>query len=128
MMYNELVEDCFFFPKHVGVLDSSEPRTVYYSNASFSKNAVISLYMQCTGDKRIKVICFKSNGNPYLIAALEWLCRQVNGKKLAQWCFNGDELIKLLDVPFNHAPVIWQVQDAYQEILMLMNKKIEGES
>lgn len=128
MMYNKLVEDCFFFPKHVGTLNLSEPRTVFFSTRQFSKEVVISLYMQCDNNKIVHAITFKSNGNPYVIASLEWLCRQTIGKKLEQWCFNCEELIKLFDIPFNQAPVILHVQDVYKEVLMLMNEKIEGES
>lgn len=126
-MYNKLVEELFFFPKHVGVLDLSEPRTVYFSNVQFSKEVVISLYMQCDEVNVVKAVSFTSNGNPYVIALLEWLCRQIWGRTLEQDCFNYDEAIKLFNVPFNQAPVILYVQDVYKEVLMLMNKKIEGE-
>lgn len=127
MMYNKLVEELFFSPKHVGVLDLSEPRTVYFSNAQFSKEVVVSLYMQCDEANLVSAISFTTNGNPYVIASLEWLCREVFGKKIEHWSFNYDEAIKLFNVPFNQAPVILHVQNVYKEVLMLMKKKIEGE-
>ncbi len=128
MMYNTIVEDCFFFPKHVGVLNLSEPRTVYFTNNQFSKDVLISFYMQCDSNKIVNAVSFKTNGNPYVIASLECLCRQTVGKKLEQLYFNYEDLIKLLEIPYNQAPVIFHVQEAYKEVLILMNKKIEGES
>lgn len=125
MMYNKLVEECFFFPQHVGILELSEPRTVFFSNAEFSQE-LIAWYLQCDSNKIVKAIEFKSNGNPYMIAALEWISRQSIGKQLEHCFFNYNELIRLLEVPFTQAPSILKVQDAYMELVRLMCNQFEG--
>ncbi len=126
MMYNKLIEDYFFFPLHVGTLNLSEPRTVFFTNAQFSKE-IISLYLQCDRNLLVKKMTFKTNGNPYMIASLEWLCRYSIGKNLTECDCNHEEIIKLFEIPFNQMPVILQVQDAYKEVIYLMNNKFEGE-
>ena len=138
MMYNELVEDCFFLTKHVGILDLQAPLTVHF--ASIQKNQSITridLYVQCMENALIHKACFKATGNPYVIAALEWLCRRIEGKKLdcLEWSTGQknslqDEqlyqvLVKELEIPQNQYPIALQVEDVYKEVLALMKKKFE---
>jgi nitrogen fixation NifU-like protein len=73
-------------------------------------------------------MCFKTNGNPYLIASLECLCRQAIGQKLETLQVNHQELINLLEIPFNQVPLVMQVEQVYKEVVRLMNKKLKGES
>lgn len=128
MMYNKVVEDYFFKPRHVGTLDHSAPRTVYFSNAHYKQNLVINWSMQCDSTGKVCAMCFKSNGNPYVIAALEHLCRVTVEKQINELHWRDDELIELLAAPFNQVPALLQVQEAYKEVLNLMNKKLKGES
>lgn len=126
MMYNKIVHDCFFQPQHVGTIDKTQPFVASFRTPKVN-GVIIDLYAQCNPDGVVLSICFKTNGNPYLIAALEWWCRQViqkNIKKLPS--FNREELIELLEIPFNQAPLIVRVEDAYKEILKLMKKNFEG--
>lgn len=125
MMYNKIVHDCFFFPRHIGILDCSIPRTVYFRVGHFSQNTIIDLYMQCDSARKVIEVCYKTNGNPYLIAALEWLCRQTNGKNFDELHLNQEELIKLLEIPTNQTPLILYVKDVYTEVLNLMSKSFQ---
>lgn len=120
MMYNKIVHDYFFLPQHVGALDCSEPRTVCYSTKNFNPVLIIDLYMRCEETYIVSSICYKTNGNPYVIASLEWLCRQSLGKKYAELCFNQEALTKLLEIPFNQIPVVLSVKEVFQEVLNLM--------
>lgn len=122
MMYNNIVKDCFFRPQHVGVLDVSKPRTVAFSSAVFNQDTIIELYMQFDEQHIVDSMRFKSNGNPYVIAALEWLCRQSVGNSLSQLNCDFTTLSRLLEIPFNQSPVLLQVQDVYRELLRLVNK------
>ncbi len=139
MMYNELVEDCFFLPRHVGILDLQAPLTVHF--VSIQKNQSITridLYVQCAENALIRKACFKATGNPYVIAALEWLCRQIEGKKLDCLEWRSDQknnpqdkqlyqiLVKELEIPQNQYPIALQVEDVYKEVFTLMKKKFEG--
>ena len=127
-MYNKLVENFFFYPKHVGILDINESRTVFFSNYKFSKEVLITLYMHCDSQETVDSITFKTNGNPYVIATLECLCRWTLDKELDYCSFKSNELIQLLDVPFNQVPAILQVQDVYKETVILMKLKVKGDS
>ena len=127
MMYNIVVEDCFFQPRHVGVIDLTAPLTVHFSsnqkNQSMTK---IDMYLQCAINGVISTALFKANGNPYVIATLEWVCRQIEGRALAELApLNYQILIKELGIPINQSPIAVQVEDVYKEVLALMKKKFE---
>ena len=127
MMYNKIVRDCFFNPQHAGSLDLSLSRTAFFSTAEFSQDTVIELYMHCDELYTVHSMRFRSNGNPYVIAALEWLCRQSVGNNLNQLNCDFGGLSKVLEIPFNQSPLLLQVQDVYKELLSLMNNG-KGES
>lgn len=128
MMYNKIVQDCFFLPKHVGVLDLSASLTVHFRSKQINQSMTkIDLYLQCTETALIYKACFKTIGNPYVIAALEWLCRQIEGRALDNLpLINYQILIKELEIPTHQYPVAIQVEDVYKEVLTLMKKKFEG--
>ncbi len=129
MMYNKLVEDCFFHPSHVGELDINEPLTGHHERNMRHQNATIAikLYIQCTHAGLIHRACFKAIGNPYVIAALEWLCRQIEGFSLDKLPpINYQILISVLEIPTSQYPVALIIEGIYKEVLALINKKIMG--
>lgn len=126
MTYNKIVEACFFFPRHVGVIDLKRPLTAHFRNSQPHQGVIIELYLECSECQLIKRACFKATGNPYRIAALEWLCRQIEGKALSQLPpLNYQVLVKELQIPTAQYPLAIQVEDAYKEVLTLMNKQFE---
>jgi nitrogen fixation protein NifU and related proteins len=124
MMYNKIVHDFFFFPLHIGTLDCLLPRTVYFRSEQLSQNIITDLYMQCDEDHTIRSMCYKTNGNPFMIASLEWLCRQAIGKLCDGLYLNSEELIKILEIPANQTFLILYIKDVYAEILILMNNAL----
>lgn len=128
MMYNKVVQDCFFLPRHVGLMDLSAPLTVHFSSSQKNQSfTTIDLYLQCIKNGLIKRACFRATGNPYVIAGLEWLCRQIEGRSLDNLApINYQLLIKELEIPTNQYPIALQVEDVYKEVLALMKKKFEG--
>lgn len=130
MIYNKIVQDCFFQPRHVGVLDTTQPLTVLFSSRQQNpSNTLIDLSMQCTKNGLVKKICFKVTGNPYVVAALEWLCRQIEGRQFTDLpVIDYLLLIKELEIPNKHYPIALQVENVYKEVLVLMKKKFEGGS
>lgn len=127
MIYNKVVQDCFFYPRHVDALDLNNPFVVCVQNQPVNQLNVIHFYLKCEKDKLISRACFKTNGNPYVIAALEWLCRQIEGMKLeALPLINYQILIKELDIPNNQYPIAIQIENIYKEALIFISKKIEG--
>ena len=128
-MYNKIVRDYFFHPLHVGSININQPLMVHLKSDQLNRGLVIDLYMQCDENSVVTNICFKTNGNPFLIASLEWLCRRVVGSRLDELSsFNREDIIKVLEIPFNQAPIILQVEDIFKEVLILMNKKLRGQS
>lgn len=124
MMYNKIVLDCFFSPQHVGGIDLAQEVTVI-SKSNQKNQGVIEFYMQCSQDRVIKRVCFKANGNPYLIASLEWLCRQIENKLIdALPPIDYQLFIRELDVPVAQRPLILRVINIFQETLILMNNKL----
>ncbi|MBL7478983.1 iron-sulfur cluster assembly scaffold protein [Legionella bononiensis] len=127
MMYNKIVQDCFFQPRHVGILDLTEPLVSYYRIEQQKPTVIIDLYIQCSRIGLITKACFKANGNPFVIAAMEWLCRRVEGTDvLKPESVNYQLLINELEIPISQYPVALLIEDVYKESLILMKKKLEG--
>lgn len=85
----------------------------------------MDLYLQCT-KKSIGKACFKARGNPYVIAALEYLCRDVEGKDLESLSLVTHQmLINTLEIPIVYTPIAVQVEALAKEALRDMKKKLE---
>lgn len=125
MMYNKIIKDCFFFPQHVGVIDLNDEGAVVVKNSQKGQGT-IEFYMQCGRDQLILRVCFKSNGNPYLIAGLEWLCRQLEGRTTDDVPqIDYQLIIKELNIPVAQSPLALRIAAVYKEILVLMKNKFQ---
>lgn len=112
-----------FLPEHVGIIDLNN-HTVAVKNNQKSQGT-IELYMQCGQDRVIQRICFKTNGNPYLIAGLEWLCRQIEGKQIDELPpIDYQLLVKELNIPVTQYPLALRIFSVFKETLILMNNKL----
>lgn len=126
MMYNKNVQDCFFHPSHVGVLDLITPLSAHYRSSLAGQGVLIDLYIQCTKDKNVNRACFKANGNPYVIAALEWVCRQIEGENLERLPpINYQILVEKLEIPNTQYPFAIQIEEVYKKVLGLLIEKFE---
>ncbi|KTD32452.1 NifU family transporter iron binding protein [Legionella moravica] len=126
MMYNKIVQDCFFQPRHIGILDLSEPLVSYCRIEQHKPRIIIDLYIQCSRTGLITTVCFKTNGNPFVIAGMEWLCRNLEGTDLMKTeTISYQMLINTLEIPVSQYPVALLINDVYQESLILMKKKLE---
>jgi nitrogen fixation NifU-like protein len=125
MIYNKVVQDCFFEPRHTGSIALDSLGVVYFRCEQTKQGALIELYMQCDVKGLITRMCFKTNGNPYVIAALEWLCRESEGKWFDDLSpLHYQTLIQILEIPMPEFPIALQVEDVYKEIMGLMTKKL----
>lgn len=83
-------------------------------------------YIKYDKDKAISRVRFKTNGNPYVIAAMEWICCQIEGKTLETLpLIDFQILINVLQMPNSQYPVAVQIESIYKEALTLMRKKFE---
>ena len=115
MMYNNTVRECFFYPRHAGVIDLSQDLVVVFKNNQKGQGN-IEFYMQCGQDRVIQKIRFKTNGNPYLIAGLEWLGRQLEGQYIdAIRQIDYQLLINELDIPTPQYPLALRVVNVFKE-------------
>jgi len=127
MMYNKIVEECFFYPKHVGVIDTAKPYSVCCSGNLLNQGVQVALYLECSPDHVIESARFKATGNPYVIAALEWLCRQIEGRDFRQLpTIDYQVLVKVLEIPQPMYALSIHLIDIYQQALALMVKKFKG--
>ncbi|HHF7349021.1 TPA: iron-sulfur cluster assembly scaffold protein [Legionella feeleii] len=125
MMYNELVESCFFSPTHVGVLDQLQPLCAHYHGGEAGRGDVFDFYLCCDAQGRILKARFKAYGNPYLIAAAEWLCRQLEGTLLETHPrYDHAWLAQELELPKVRYHVALQIEDGYKEIVRIMKAKL----
>lgn len=128
MMYNELVESCFFAPNHVGTLDLSQPLTAHYRGGEVGQGDVFDFYLRCDEQGLILKARFKAYGNPYLVAAAEWFCQQLEDSLIDEHPrFNYSWLVQELAIPKNRYPVALQIEDGYRTLVMMMKKKLKGE-
>ncbi|HHT0593101.1 TPA: iron-sulfur cluster assembly scaffold protein [Legionella anisa] len=122
MMYNRIVQDCFFSPRHIGDIDLNDHFAVVVKNSQKGQGT-IELYVQCDSEGTIVRACFKTNGNPYVIASLEWLCRQLEGQTMdAVPQIDYQLIVKELDIPVAQYPIALRIIDVYKEALLLMKK------
>lgn len=130
MMYNKLTEDCFFSTVHAGRLSDSENNSVSFKSSLAGRGGVIELSIQCDNSALITRACFKAQGNPYMIAMLEWLCRQLEGEPLnVHPRMNYQRFLELFEVPDAQYPVALRVEDIYIEVIERMkNKNLSSQS
>lgn len=123
MIYNKTVQECFFSPRHVGLIDLSERFTVVVKNNQKGQG-LIELYIQSNSDGTIVRACFRTNGNPYIIASLEWLCRQLEGQTTDTVPQIDYQLIvKELEIPVAQYPIALRIMDVFKEALLLIKDK-----
>lgn len=122
MTYNKLVREYFFSPLHVGSVDLNQSLAQVIINHQKGQGC-IEFYIQCDIDGVIGKACFKTNGNPYLIAGLEWLCRELIGKKIKNMpVIDYHVLIKELEIPITQYPLALRVVDVFKKMIMLFDK------
>jgi nitrogen fixation protein NifU and related proteins len=127
MMYNELVESYFFAPNHVGIVDLSQPLSIHYCAGIAGRGDIFDFYLLCDSQGFVLQARFKAYGNPYLIAAAEWLCRQLEGSLINEHPrFNHSWVAQELAIPKTRYSVALQIADGYREIVMIMQKKLKG--
>jgi|GEM_PF-1729807 len=125
MNYNEVVESCFFEPHHVGVLDCTQAFTVCGKAGTQEQ---YDLYLQCDETGKIIDSAFKAYGNPYLVAGVEWICRQLKGSNINQHPYlDYKMLVQELAIPKNYYPIALLMEKGYKNTIALMKKKFEGE-
>ncbi len=127
MIYNNIVMDCFLETRQVGVLDISAPLTVYLSAQQESQQLIIiHLYLQCDDQGLINKANFKAMGSPFVIAGLEWLCRETQGKSIYEIDkLNYKILIEKLAIPQSQYFVALPIETIYNDVLALMKMKFE---
>ncbi|MCC5791136.1 MAG: hypothetical protein JJT82_00800 [Legionellaceae bacterium] len=115
MMYNHMVEDCFFNARHAGFDDrkkQSGVRVLRYAPA----NALVRVqwFLCRSEDGTMQSIRYRVTGNPYIMAAVEWMARCGQGKKKSDmpscdWHFWQ----KLLDIPRPQLASALQIQEIW---------------
>lgn len=128
MSYNEIVESCFFAPKHIGILDLSRPYSAHYRSAGLGKGEVFDVYLLCDEKGFIEKARFKAYGNPYLIAATEWLCRQLEGSVIHEHPrFNSILLQQILAIPITRYSIALEIEKSYKALVVDLKLKLTGE-
>lgn len=115
MMYNKITEDYFFNPKHVGRLDLTKAG-IFHINVT-KTSLVIDLYVEYS-NKVIQRAVFKTNGSPYVISSLEWLCRQIEGRSLGDLPdINYQRFVEVLEIPPIKYPEAVLIERVYKELI-----------
>ena len=129
MMYNELVESYFFAPEHVGIIEEITALAAHYRAKETNLSDVFDLYLLCDSEGFIVKARFKAFGNPYLIAGLEWLCRQLENTLIAKHpCLNYLAIMETLNIPKTNMAAAIQIDEAYKALIEVMKMKLERKS
>lgn len=124
-MYNQLVETYFLAPQHVGVLDLTQNGTVFYRGGEVGRGDRLDFYLLCDERGLVLKARFKAYGNPYLVAAAEWLCRQLEGSQIEEHPrFDSAEWIQELEIPKTRYASALQIEAGYREIVERMKTKL----
>ena len=123
MNYNKLTTSLFFDLQHVGELDCALPMTVC-SRISVAKNQCSELYLACDQNGWITQAYFKALGEPYLIAGLEWLCRNIVHTSIETHP-NIDHamIVDALSIPEAQYAVALLVETNYRQAIQLLTQK-----
>ncbi|WP_125940251.1 iron-sulfur cluster assembly scaffold protein, partial [Neisseria dumasiana] len=88
---------------------------------------VCDFYLQCNDEGFVLKARFKAYGSPYLVAAAEWLCRQLEGSQVHMHPqLTYVVLVEKLAIPKTRYPVALLIEDSYQELIQKMKLKLEG--
>jgi nitrogen fixation NifU-like protein len=111
MIYNELILDYFFHPYHVGILNGN--------NVIQAQIKDMNLYIELDINNKIIKACFKSRANPFKIAGLEWLCRELEGDLITNHPrIDYKQIARVLDIPaLKYADAI-ALEGIYQRLVM----------
>lgn len=127
MIYNELVASCFFAPNHVGVVDLTQPLSAHFRGGEVGRGDIFDFYLLCDNTGLVLKACFKAYGSPYLVAAAELICQQLEGSKIDEHPqFNYSWLVQQLEIPKTRYPVALQIEDGYREVVLMMKEKLKG--
>lgn len=117
MMYNLLVEQLFFDLRHAGEISENEAGRQVYESGAAGQSALIKLSISFDQLNCMTKVRFKAYGNPYLLAAMEWLCRQLEGRNV-QDCekLEWQRLIALFDMPKTQQGLALRIVDLYDKV------------
>ncbi|MDP1604803.1 MAG: iron-sulfur cluster assembly scaffold protein [Legionella sp.] len=125
MIYNELVENCFFEPKHVGMMDCHLKNTLCHQVGNVSQREYFDLYLSFDETGQILKACFKAYGNPYLIAGVEWVCRQLEGTLINEHPkFDYHFVVQKLAIPKSYYPIALLVGNGYHDIVHTVKEQL----
>ncbi len=125
MMYNKVVEEFFFSPQHEGSIEDRH-FCAHSKIGEIGQILLIDLYLQCMKNGIINKACFKAKGNPFVIAAMEWLCRGIEGTSLDEHpLLSYAMMMKQLEIPNSHIHVALQIEGVYKEALSQLNAQFE---
>lgn len=125
MIYNKLVQKLFFDAQHAGNLDCNWPRTIM-TQLGIKGSSWIELYVNYDRQGIITQSCFKTYGNPYLIAALEWLCQYLEGTGINEHPLEVLPLLfKQLEIPATKYPIALQVDSCYRQTITTLKQQLK---
>lgn len=126
MTYNKLTETCFFNAHHAGTLKEGTHNLVYHRSGRAGFGDVIDLYLACDARGGVVAVRFKASGNPWLIAACEWMCARCEAQGIAAVAdIDYQTLIDNFAIPRVRYPTALQVAEAFKSIITEMRTKLE---
>lgn len=125
MIYNKIIERCFFKPEHVGSIDLDVPLSVYHSLGGENIADRVDLYLLAEETGLLIQARFKAYGNPYLVAGAELVCQQLEGSCIKEHpAIDYRYLIRELSIPEMRYAAALQIEDVYRATIIKMKEKL----
>ena len=111
--YNHLVKSAFKAPQYA-VQGDSDIIGYVLAEAGDRKNGVMFLLYYSAEKNSLR---YKVYGNPYAIAAAEWLANETSLRRLSPGDpLNKDSIRELLDMPFSYLNILLCLEDAWNDL------------
>ena len=111
--YNHLVKTAFEAPQYA-VQNESDVIGCVSGEAGDRKNGVLFVLYYSAEKNTLR---YKVYGNPYAIAAAEWLANETSLRRLSPGDqLNKDSIRELLDMPFSYLNILLCLEDAWNAL------------
>ena len=119
MKYSEQVLTYFYNTNHAGLLDVNDPAVLFSKVGSADNGDLLELYVQCRRNVVMKA-SFRAYGSVAMIAAGEFICRWLQGKKLDEMVsLTHDKVLQALDLSIIKIHIATLVCSAIMKIVTL---------
>lgn len=121
MRYTTRVESCFFNARHAGFCETDYKPISRYANIDNTVQVVFAKAKSQDLDSPL-TLRFKACGNPFILAAAEWIARQFGKQSDARLHgMSADKWMALLEIPRTEMKTALQINELCTALLLAIS-------